>query len=164
MIPTFAVVPVLFATDRNRVADESSQAKFGTARAHDLSFGTVEVSIPQYHIEGHLETPIVILGFKIIENPEKHIVVLTRRLESRKQFFSRIAANQTGEGAILFVHGFNVTFDDAARQTAQIAYDLRFHGSPVFYSWPSQGNTFFKFIVYFIGQKRRIISSQCNTH
>lgn len=40
--------------------------------------------------------------------------------------------------ALLFVHGFNVTFEDAARRTAQMAYDLAFEGAPVFYRWPSQ--------------------------
>jgi esterase/lipase superfamily enzyme len=33
-----------------------------------------------------------------------------------------------------------VTFEDAARRTAQMAYDLRFEGAPVFFSWPSQGS------------------------
>jgi esterase/lipase superfamily enzyme len=46
-----------------------------------------------------------------------------------------------GSNAFLFVHGYNVTFADAARRTAQMAYDLRFDGAPVFYSWPSRGVT-----------------------
>ena len=33
-----------------------------------------------------------------------------------------------------------MTFADAARRTAQMAYDLGFDGAPVFYSWPSQGS------------------------
>ena len=36
-------------------------------------------------------------------------------------------------------HG--VTFKDAARRTAQMAYDLGFPGAPVFYSWPSAGTS-----------------------
>ena len=35
----------------------------------------------------------------------------------------------------MFVHGFNVSFADAARRTAQIAYDLAF-GGPGALSWP----------------------------
>ena len=45
------------------------------------------------------------------------------------------------KSAFVFVHGYNVTFEDAARRTAQMAYDLGFDGAPVFYSWPSQGET-----------------------
>ena len=39
---------------------------------------------------------------------------------------------------LVFIHGFNVGFEDAARRTARIAFDLRFEGAPIFYSWPSQ--------------------------
>jgi len=40
----------------------------------------------------------------------------------------------------LFIHGFNVSFEDAAYRTAQIAYDLRFDGVAMMYSWPSAGS------------------------
>ena len=40
----------------------------------------------------------------------------------------------------IFVHGFNNTFEDAARRAAQLAYDLDFDGTPMLYSWPSQGS------------------------
>ena len=39
----------------------------------------------------------------------------------------------------MFIHGFNVAFDDAIYRTAQIAYDLGFDGPPITYSWPSEG-------------------------
>lgn len=50
---------------------------------------------------------------------------------------ARIKAS-TGKRAFIFVHGYNVTFEDAAKRTAQISYDLAFDGAPIFYSWPSQ--------------------------
>ena len=39
----------------------------------------------------------------------------------------------------VFIHGYNVPFEDAALRTAQLAADMNFPGVPVFYSWPSQG-------------------------
>lgn len=39
----------------------------------------------------------------------------------------------------VFVHGYNVEFDDAALRTAQLSYDLKYEGTPICYSWPSQG-------------------------
>jgi esterase/lipase superfamily enzyme len=36
------------------------------------------------------------------------------------------------------VHGFNVSFENALRRTAQIAYDLDFDGAPFLFSWPSR--------------------------
>ena len=46
-----------------------------------------------------------------------------------------------GKRVIIFVHGYNVTFEEAALRTAQVAYDIEFKGVPVIYSWPAQGNT-----------------------
>ena len=40
--------------------------------------------------------------------------------------------------ALLFIHGYNVSFDDACRRAAQIAYDIKFVGPVLLYSWPSR--------------------------
>jgi len=49
-------------------------------------------------------------------------------------------AHTTNQEIFVFVHGFNVTFDDSVMRTAQLAHDLRLDGIPVTYSWPSQGS------------------------
>lgn len=41
---------------------------------------------------------------------------------------------------IVFIHGFNVRFRDAAFRAAQIKYDLDFPGPVFFYSWPANGS------------------------
>jgi Alpha/beta hydrolase of unknown function (DUF900) len=41
---------------------------------------------------------------------------------------------------LLFVHGYNVAFDDACRRAAQLAYDIKFKGQVVLYSWPSHNS------------------------
>jgi esterase/lipase superfamily enzyme len=41
--------------------------------------------------------------------------------------------------AFVFIHGYNVSFEDAAFRTAQIVHDMEFNGAPIFYSWPSRG-------------------------
>jgi esterase/lipase superfamily enzyme len=52
-----------------------------------------------------------------------------------------MGTSRSGQRNVLvFIHGFNVTFEEAVRRTAQIAYDLRFDGVPITYSWPSQGS------------------------
>jgi hypothetical protein len=42
--------------------------------------------------------------------------------------------------ALFFLHGFNVTFTDAAIRAAQIGYDLKVSGATAFCSWPSRGS------------------------
>jgi esterase/lipase superfamily enzyme len=39
----------------------------------------------------------------------------------------------------IFVHGYNVSFADAALRSAQLATDLAFQGAPILFSWPSKG-------------------------
>lgn len=41
--------------------------------------------------------------------------------------------------ALIFVHGYNVSFEDCVRRTAQFAVDLEFPGIAIAYSWPSAG-------------------------
>ncbi|MFO0975885.1 MAG: alpha/beta fold hydrolase [Planctomycetaceae bacterium] len=40
---------------------------------------------------------------------------------------------------LVFVHGFNVSFDDAVTRAAQLSLDMPFNGAVVAYCWPSQG-------------------------
>jgi esterase/lipase superfamily enzyme len=42
--------------------------------------------------------------------------------------------------ALIFIHGYRTKFDEAARRTAQLAWDLQFQGVPILYSRPSSGN------------------------
>jgi esterase/lipase superfamily enzyme len=91
---------------------------------------------------GELEGPSL-LRLQFSPDPVRHVVLLSATLSSRDRFFEelRTKANSQGSSALLFVHGYNVTFADAARRTAQMAYDLGFGGAPIFYSWPSVGET-----------------------
>ncbi len=40
---------------------------------------------------------------------------------------------------MVFVHGFNVSFDDAVTRAAQLGLDMPFNGAVVAYCWPSKG-------------------------
>jgi esterase/lipase superfamily enzyme len=140
--PDFVRVRVHYATDRNYVPGAQPAAMYGTGRG-TLSFGYCDVSIPREHRAGELETrSLWRLEFR--DDPAKHVVLLSALVRSRDEFFGDVAArvrSSPKSSAFIFVHGYNVTFEDAARRTAQISYDLGFEGAPVFYSWPSQGKT-----------------------
>lgn len=140
--PPFTTVPVYFATDRllDRPADPVN--KFSGKRSRTgLSYGVCEVSIPFRHVVGEMEGPkFWKLEFK--PDPSKHVTLLSTTLLTREALYARLQAQFKGgndSSALLFVPGYKVTFDHAARRTAQIAYDLRFPGAAVMYSWPSAG-------------------------
>ncbi|AYG48297.1 alpha/beta fold hydrolase (plasmid) [Pseudomonas sp. Leaf58] len=136
----FTRLKVSYAT--NRLAKKVDGNLQYTAEPGDLSFGYCYVSIPKDHRMGEMEAPSK-WRLEFRPNPEKHIVLMSAAKTTREQFFSDIngaLADTKGSSAFVFVHGFNVSFEDAARRTAQMAYDLEFKGVPVFFSWPSQGN------------------------
>jgi esterase/lipase superfamily enzyme len=113
---------------------------YGNDRS-EVQVGTCQVSIPKYHETGAVERPSI-LRLDFYEDPRKHVVLLNVEQESPDEFYaamkSKVQSSQQHE-AFVFVHGYNVTFEDAARRTAQLAYDLKFDGAAAFFSWPSQG-------------------------
>lgn len=137
----YATVNVFYATDRKSIPSEAIGRRFGGERG-ELQYGTAKVSIPRNHKMGALEAPSV-WKFQFRADPEKHVVLLDLETVNTSTYFQEISAKikqSSRKSAFVFVHGYNVTFEDAARRTAQISYDLGFDGAPVFYSWPSQGD------------------------
>ncbi len=112
---------------------------YGNGRG-ELALGACQVTIPATHQVGELEAPSI-LRFEVHEDETKHIVLHSAQALPEETFFKqlqdRVAASPKRD-AFVFIHGFNVSFEDAARRTAQMAHDLRYAGAPVFYSWPSQ--------------------------
>lgn len=136
----YAVMKVFFATDRNLTSEREPARKFGAQRS-ELSYGSCDVSIPREHRMGELESPSL-WRLEFRQSPERHVVLLDAKVQDKNIFFAALSAQiqrSAKKSAFLFVHGYNVTFEDAARRTGQMAYDLGFDGASVFYSWPSQG-------------------------
>ena len=134
----FNQVRVFFATDRKA----EGEGVFGGGRGGGLTYGSIFVSIPRQHQVGAIERPSL-WRVEFTEDPRKHMVIMRRAITDRESFFADVRtalARGGSEASFLFVHGYNVAFDDAARRTAQITYDLDFQGAPVFYSWPSQAS------------------------
>ncbi|MCA9005758.1 MAG: alpha/beta hydrolase [Planctomycetaceae bacterium] len=144
-------VRVFYGTDRNLTGSPHPKTFFGTRRA-SLSLGFCDVSIPENHEPGKLESP-KIWKLEFRENPDKHVVLKSVEpasgsdflLQLRQTIEESVEVEETPNGlvkvggeAFIFIHGFNNSFEDAARRTAQIAYDLKFKGAPLMYSWPSQ--------------------------
>lgn len=121
-------------------APEGLARVYGSERG-ELEMGVCQVSIPVGHQVGEVERPSV-FRLELKEDPRKHVVLLNVKPEPEDQFFSALQARVNGspdKEAFVFVHGYNVTFEAAAQRTAQMAYDLKYPGAPIFYSWPSQG-------------------------
>ena len=141
--PDYVKLPIYFGTDRNYIKSKDLNDAFGRLRS-TLKYGIVEVSIPHDHRIGEVESPSI-WKFEFSEDPSKHVMLQSISLLDKKRFFDKLAADikaSKKKRTFLFVHGYNTSFSEAAKRTAQISYDLKFDGKAVFYSWPSQASTF----------------------
>lgn len=135
--PDVTVVKVFYGTDRKATGHSSPARIYGGERG-PLAYGTSEVSVPRDHRMGQFE---ISWGRKERKpSPETHVFVLSVTPKPADGFFSELRAAAQGKPAFVFVHGYNVAFDETLRRTAQMAYDLGFEGAPLAYSWPSQAN------------------------
>ncbi len=120
---------------------ETTPAQYGGEFRDQTDLGICDVSIPTDHRPGELEAPSLLrLEFK--QDPNKHVVVRSVHKLDREEFYAGLSQqmDQRGRNLLVFIHGYNVAFEDAARRTAQMAFDLKFAGAPVFFSWPSHAN------------------------
>lgn len=120
----------------------SRNALYTGEYSSEIKYGVCDVSIPPIHVPGELESPSLWMKWEVVEDPDKHIVLKSTQPLPRDEFFDKLrdTLDTKGKSLLVFVHGYNVSFEDAARRTAQMAYDLKFPGAPVFYSWPSYNN------------------------
>lgn len=138
-------VDVLFATTRQ--PEKSNVRKADIARfsgeRDKLSFGQARVRIPDDHKIGRIELPggFSIFGITFYEeeqNPKKHFILRSVEQLNLQQWNARVDEKGASE-AIVFIHGFNTSFEQSIFRLAQIVWDLDYHGLPVLFSWASRG-------------------------
>lgn len=129
-------VEIFVATTREATAEP---VYFSGERGPKLAFARLDFTVPRSHKTGELELPDSGPG-----DPAKHFTVTNvQRLDLapiiadvRREILRRPASERD---VLVFVHGFNTNFADAAYRFAQIVYDSGFKGIPVLFTWPSRG-------------------------
>lgn len=137
----YVFVKLFFGTDRKYQGSDKAHKVF-TNESDKLNFGECIVSIPSSHKIGEIETPW--RNFRLLENPSKHIILQEVDLLTKQDIFKKINAGITesnNNSALLFIHGYNISFEESAKRTAQLTIDLNFEGVKCFYSWPSKAKT-----------------------
>lgn len=144
------IIDVCFGTDRSQQVT-NDKLVFDHGRASILTLGFARVSIPEdVHEFGSRERPekerflFFDLGRYETEDENEHFVIQeidtlsTFAMETRSEEILR-NSNFYKNHVVVFIHGFNVAFDEAIYSAAQIAWDINFDGLPCIYSWPSMG-------------------------
>ncbi len=131
------ILSLFYATDRAR-SGSSEPGEFYNSDHAPLQYGTCTVSVPQKHQIAELETPVLRM------HPERHFELLSIDTLDQQVFFDKLGLFMQRDGsrktALVFVHGFNISFEAAALRMAQMTSDLDFRGTPLVYSWPSDAS------------------------
>lgn len=139
------VYPVWFGTNRKPTADGSGF----TGERHDrITHGRIEVFVPEAHRFGETGSSFWEKSKRFDWRDDQLRLRQLVRLD-QAAFWANVQqelaeARAQGEvaHALCFLHGYNVTFDEAAIRAAQIGFDLKAPAT-AFFSWPSRGNVAF---------------------
>jgi esterase/lipase superfamily enzyme len=114
-------VLLFYGTDRNVQGQDKPSRYYGLERGA-LNYGLASVSLDENGSDANLES-----------------VVPTSRAEFLAQLQQAVAAAPSST-AMVFVHGYNHSFNKASRQLAEFAAQTGFNGVSLLWSWPSSRN------------------------
>ena len=156
---------ILYLTDREPEFNDEERLEYGSGRSRSVAFGSAIVTIkpemsweeleqaslaPDRSVKLTLElTTIEELGRFAPTPPD--IVVVDNQSRVNPEFIT--ATNQAAKGfrqevqkrleqassrdVVMFIHGFNKTFDDAAFTLAELWHYLGREHVPILYTWPA---------------------------
>ena len=138
--------------DTTLASDTTDVQSAGGESGDELRLGRADIWLPKLTEDGGSrtrgETPHV--QGMVPEDADRlaEYVFLTRITTSGRETFTATLQDaiyyDDSDAILLFVHGFNVKFDEALVRTAQLSHDLSRNdaydvGTPVLFSWPSAG-------------------------
>lgn len=137
----YAVIKTFFATNRSSDTQASAATMFRDGRASSPSFGKSYVTLRRSGDTFDIE-PDSLIKVDIVNPPTADATLSYNEVFTRKRLGREVDSelNRTAADSLLiYVHGFNMSFENAAISSAQLSYDIGFEGLTVFYSWPARG-------------------------
>ena len=131
-----STVEEYYATDRDFIGDVEHGKLYGNRRA-SMAYGYLKLSRPPGYAIGRLEKD------DLAGDSLKCFVLRKHKLQmSEKELLTELfgkAKPAADRDILLYVHGYNTTFEQAAVTMARVSSDLDFKGNAIFFSWPSNG-------------------------
>ncbi len=129
---------IFIATTRKRSNDPSKV--FDGERSATLNFARVNVTVPNVHKTGQIERR----SRGKSDDPSKYFMASEAvGYDTAPKFQAALNADIAARGGrvMVFVHGYNTSFDSAVYRLTQIVHDSGYPGTPVLFSWASGGST-----------------------
>jgi esterase/lipase superfamily enzyme len=129
---------VWYGTNRQPCADGMG---FSAERSENTHYGSCTVFVPHAHKIGSIGSSLL---KRILSGANDRLRVETVKSLEQGTFWEALQASfssaSASKAALVFIHGYNVSFESAAIRAAQIGYDLSAQREMAFFSWPSQGS------------------------
>ncbi len=168
-------IELLYVTDRTQETDPQAIAFYGAARSDAAAYGTVTVEISNastwqdlvsasetkdrkrellLHLGPVQERarfpptpyPFSIVDGEIVDDEASRAAYQAAALKFRTDIVDRLERGQRDE-VVLFIHGFNNTFQSSAFVLADIWHFIGRRGVPILYSWPAASGGLFGYFV-----------------
>jgi esterase/lipase superfamily enzyme len=135
--------PVWFATNREPVDAARPELGYTYNRSKSgVYHGRCVVHVPKSHKIGSLGSNVLM---RVLRRADDRLTIQKIEVFDDAPFWTGIneALGRTeakDRHAVVFIHGYHVSFEGAALRAAQIGYDLGISGAMTFFSWPSKGS------------------------
>lgn len=132
---------VWYATSRKPLDRADPSRGFGVERDNCIHRGTCSVFVPRSHKVGSIGSA---WWKRVATLTDDRLRVLALDALQEQAFWQQMRDQLAqcaveDQDAVVFIHGFNVSFEQAALRAAQIGFDLQIKGAMAFYSWASRG-------------------------
>ncbi|WP_405023172.1 alpha/beta hydrolase [Mesorhizobium sp. BE184] len=129
---------IFIATTRQRSSDPTKV--FDGERSATLNYARVNVTVPKSHEVGKIERK----RRGASDDPSKYFMASQAvGFDTAPKFQEALNTDVAARGGrvVVFVHGYNTSFDSAVYRLTQITHDANYPGTPVLFSWASGGKT-----------------------
>lgn len=137
------IVPVFYGTNRSRTGSDDPNTFYGHGRAF-LDLGIVRVSVPKNRSVGEIPVPPRRWRGDVEAARSRYFILDGIERFATDYEFSAALGDTVDQSerreVLVYIHGFNTTFRQAAERAAQLSVDLELDGAPTMYSWPSRGS------------------------
>ncbi len=142
--PTAIRYPLWYGTNRKPIDINDLTKGFSGDLDDRIHYGSCEAIVSRYHQIGstgsraNINSRLQRAGLDFGSKERNSLNQM-----AAGDFWANVQAtlaqrNERERMALVFIHGYNVSFDAAARSAAQIGCDLDIPGMTAFYSWPSK--------------------------
>jgi esterase/lipase superfamily enzyme len=133
--------PIWFGTNRCPVPKADGTIEYSGARDAVTHYGRCRILVPKSHKIGSVGSP---WWKRILIGSDDRLRLIDLQTLDAGLYWSALnealaSIDPDDRDTVIFIHGYNVSFIEAALRTAQLGFDLSIQGAMTFFSWPSQG-------------------------